>query len=27
VLKRIDSEKVVLEYKGNEFTMNALSDW
>jgi len=27
VLKRIESEKVVLEYKGNEFTMNALSDW
>lgn len=27
VLKRIESEKVVLEYKGTEFTMNALSDW
>jgi general secretion pathway protein B len=27
VLKRIESEKVVLEYKGDEFTMNALSDW
>jgi general secretion pathway protein B len=27
VLKRIESEKVVLEYKGQEFTMNALSDW
>jgi general secretion pathway protein B len=27
VLKRIESEKVVLEYNGKEFTMNALSDW
>lgn len=27
ILKRIESEKVVLEYKGKEFTMNALSDW
>jgi len=27
MLKRIESEKVVLEYKGTEFTMNALSDW
>lgn len=27
LLKRIESEKVVLEYKGTEFTMNALSDW
>jgi general secretion pathway protein B len=27
VLKRIEAEKVVLEYKGQEFTMNALSDW
>lgn len=27
ILKRIESEKVVLEYQGKEFTMNALSDW
>ena len=27
ILKRIEPEKVVLEYKGTEFTMNALSDW
>lgn len=27
LLKRIESEKVVLEYKGTEFTMDALSDW
>ena len=27
ILKRIESEKVVLEYNGKEFTMNALSDW
>ena len=27
ILKRIESEKVVLEYEGVEFTMNALSDW
>ncbi|MFT6269565.1 MAG: general secretion pathway protein B [Alphaproteobacteria bacterium] len=27
ILRRIESEKVVLDYKGTEFTMNALSDW
>jgi general secretion pathway protein B len=27
ILKRIESEKVVLDYNGTEFTMNALSDW
>jgi len=27
LLKRIEAEKVVLEYNGKEFTMNALSDW
>jgi general secretion pathway protein B len=27
ILQRIEPEKVVLSFKGQEFTMNALSDW